>query len=204
MRLSFHIVSPLLASLFVLGVSRAAAAHVDFTEPAPDAVLTAGSTVTVTWVDVIVHDTQAYDLDFISDAAATPESIAHGLSARTHSYEWQVPYVECTDCALYVLQDNATYTDFSATLPISIVEGPAGGGSTSEPGISPSASAGSAGDPASSQSSASSSDSSGCTLSSGSQTGKAGLAWLALGAGLLGWRGRRAAGDRSGAKRHSR
>ena len=106
--------------LTVFGFVGSVSAHVAFTNPALDAELTPGATVTLSWVDVIAHDTEFYDLDFIQSPGAAPQIVAHDLPVGTRHYDWQVPNVECATCSLLVVQRNQLASNYQHLRPISI------------------------------------------------------------------------------------
>ncbi len=94
--------------------------HVAFDGLQPGAEFVAGSVAELSWVDTITHETTGYNLQFVPGGGAAAVPIATNLPPTQHSVSWQVPADPCSDCALYVLQDNVA-TDYSATLPITIV-----------------------------------------------------------------------------------
>jgi hypothetical protein len=118
--------------LFVVAaqlVCASAWAHVAWEAPEEGAVLTAGSEVELRWYDAIVHDTVAYHLEFLPGGEAAAVEIVSNLDPSLHSYVWQVPAEPCSDCAVYVFQDNGG-GGYDATRAISIVAGPAAAAST--------------------------------------------------------------------------
>jgi hypothetical protein len=158
----------------------------------PGASFVAGSVARVEWVDTIKHDTMAYRLSFIPSQGADPVAIAENLPATEYGYAWQVPDEPCSDCSLFIVQDNGG-VDYTATLPILIIGADAGvdaGGGT----------AGSASDAGpGSPSLEGANDQGGCTVARGPRTTGAraalSLVWLAI--GLVWWRPRRGSRGRA-------
>lgn len=99
----------------------AAFAHVAFEDLDSGATFVAGELVELSWVDTIPHQTTAYHLDFIPTEGAQSVPIASDIPTTEHSFIWEVPQEPCTQCLLVVIQDNEG-SDYSATLPIVIVE----------------------------------------------------------------------------------
>lgn len=124
-------------------VSKNAWAHVGFDGLQPGATFVAGTTAEIRWVDLITHDTTAYHLSFIPSTGAAGVPIADFLPTE-HSTMWQVPATPCSDCSLYIVQDNAS-TDYTATLPIMIVSESAGGSGSGGAGMPAAGSAGTGG-----------------------------------------------------------
>ncbi len=88
--------------------ARPGSAHVGLDTPKSGATLAVGSTVLVTWEDLILHEGIGYDLDLLPPSLSEPEAmtVAHGLSTNTHSYAWLIPKVNCVGCYLRVTQIN--------------------------------------------------------------------------------------------------
>lgn len=95
-----------------------ASAHVLFDTPRNGAVLVVGQSVTLTWTDVIPHNTSDYDIDVLVNGQS--ETIVHDLAPAVHSYEWTVPDQVCTDCLLEIWQRNPDYIDFYSRVTIQI------------------------------------------------------------------------------------
>lgn len=108
------------ASLFLF-VSTPAWAHVGFTAPPEDSELVVGSEVEVTWTDLISHDTVAYQLDFYLDKDANPVSVAADIPVSEKHFTWTVPDSPCTECFLFVTQQNPNDGDYTDRLSLSIV-----------------------------------------------------------------------------------
>lgn len=114
--------------------SGAAFGHVAFTAPAPGAQVVAGSTLELSWVDTITHQTTFYQLEFFPAPDAASVSVATDIPASQHSWSWQVPAQPCMGCFLVVTQNNVD-SSYSDSLALTIVAGTAmaAGGSASPP-----------------------------------------------------------------------
>jgi hypothetical protein len=117
-----RVVVALMAGLGVALACGSASAHVAFEAPARDAVLQAGSSIELRWIDTITHETLGYRLELRDDPSSPGASIAADVPPAQHMLTWQVPALNCASCWLYVLQHN-TDNDYDAVLPISIVGG---------------------------------------------------------------------------------
>jgi hypothetical protein len=155
--------------LLVLAFAVPAMAHVAFDSPADNATLIAGETVTLTWSDVIPHNTDVYDIDFLLEPGPEGIPVVHDLPATEHSYEWLVPDTPCTACLLHITQHNIDYQDFGDPVPITILRASSPPDDPPEPDPGPSTEARS---------------SSGCSVASANSGGRCNTAWLTLAAAL--------------------
>lgn len=122
-----------------------ARAHVAFDAPLAGDTLVAGETVSLAWTDLVLHDPEGFDLDLLLSEDGEVIPIAHGLSIETHSYEWTVPDQPCTGCLLRVIQFNTFNYDYWETIPITITNSGAPGGSGGMAGAAGGANAGTSG-----------------------------------------------------------
>ncbi len=112
------------ALLVLLGGARTACAHVSIVTPAAGSSVPMGQPVTITWIDLILHEGIGYDIDFIPygdpDGQDGVIPVAHGLPVTAHTFQWLTPNTPCDGCYLKVTQVNRG-TNYLDEISVSLV-----------------------------------------------------------------------------------
>lgn len=91
-------------------------AHVELSNPEGGEVYYSGDSVTVTWVEVIDHNTLNWDLYFSRDGGASWETVKADIPVEEMSYQWTVPAVVTAQGKIKIVQDNVG-TDYEGISP---------------------------------------------------------------------------------------
>lgn len=91
-------------------------AHVNLTNPIGGEVFYSGSTVEVSWVEVVAHTTLNWDLLFSEDGGLSWDTVMADIPLEERSYQWTVPAVLTTKAQIKIVQDNVS-TDYDGISP---------------------------------------------------------------------------------------
>lgn len=100
-------------------------AHVELSNPEGGEVYYSGNNLTVSWIEVIAHNTLNWDLYFSRDGGATWETVKADIPVEEMSYQWTIPAVGAALGKIKIVQDNVDtdYESISANFTILITTG---------------------------------------------------------------------------------
>ena len=91
-----------------------ARAHVGISYPTGNEEFQSGGVITIKWYEAIEHGDCNWDLYFSSDNGYSWSEISIDISKSQLEYEWTIPDIMTGYGKIRVIQDNSTYTDYSA------------------------------------------------------------------------------------------
>lgn len=111
--------------LITVAVSYSAKAHVELLSPAGGETFSQGQTITISWKEVIPHNTVNWDLFFSIDGGLNWNVLKADIAPGTLSYQWTIPQILTSEAKIRVVQDNVD-SDYSDDSDIFNIDGTTG------------------------------------------------------------------------------
>ncbi|MGD2033575.1 MAG: T9SS type A sorting domain-containing protein [Bacteroidales bacterium] len=112
----------LLSILFAIVIIPTANAHVSLEYPVGGESFHPGEMVTISWVILIQHNQNNWDLYYSTDGGETWEDLALDLGVAVLEYTWKVPDIITDQARIRIVQDNKDVDYDSSSEDFSIAE----------------------------------------------------------------------------------
>lgn len=95
-------------------------AHVALLAPKGGDTLVAGEEILIRWQEIIIHDTQNWDVLYSPDGGQNWDTVAADIDVSLLSYNWTVPDIPTSQGRIQIIQDNSgtDYNDISGDFTI--------------------------------------------------------------------------------------